>query len=277
MDRISAAVSRAKKQRDSALGTEPAPAKTGARRTTTATSPEPEALAELPLLTFDREFASRHKIFAFDENDPRTPRIDILRTQVLQGMAAMGLQTVGVTSPSSACGKTVIALNLAMSMARQTNHRVLLVDFDLKKPAVAKYLGIAGGVGLEAYLAGRESLDAIMRRLEPGQLTLLPTFARVPASTEIIMSEPVKTMVTQLKETHPGAIIVFDLPPLLETDDTIAFLPNLDCSLLVVAEGMSTPGQVEECSELLQSSHNLGVVYNKSSTMDRSYYGYARY
>src|SRR5262249_17850461 len=73
------------------------------------------------------------RIIAHDIKDPRARSFDMLRTQVLQAMEIKSWQSIGVTSPTAGCGKTVVSTNLAMSIARQ-NRPVLLVDLDLQKP-----------------------------------------------------------------------------------------------------------------------------------------------
>lgn len=275
MERISAAIARAKQLRGEggAPRRDPAPTADPPRRDRSRLS----ALDKLPRVRLDPVAVANSKVFAFDENDPRSSRFDILRTQVLQGMAAGRMQTVGVSSPTNGCGKTVVALNLAMSMARQTNHPVILVDLDMKKPAVARYLHLPSGSGLEAFMAGRAELAEVMVRIDLVDLVVVPTYSRVPGSTEVIMSDRTLSLIGGLKGVHENAIVVFDLPPLLETDDAIAVLPRLDCSLLVVAEGMTTPDEIKECSELLQSGQNLGVVYNMAASAEKNYYHYKGY
>src|SRR5215510_11748796 len=73
---------------------------------------------------------------------PRTKSFDMLRTQVLQSMNPKNWQFLAITSPTAGCGKTVTAINLALSIARQPELSALLIDMDLPKPAVAKYLGL---------------------------------------------------------------------------------------------------------------------------------------
>ena len=80
----------------------------------------------------DRHHLQAMRIVAYDSAEARSTHFDMLRTQVLQRMDAAGRQTVAVTSPRSGCGKTVSAINLALSMARQSEQAVLLVDLDLR-------------------------------------------------------------------------------------------------------------------------------------------------
>ncbi len=93
-------------------------------------------------------------------------------------MSEANYQTIGITSPSSGCGKTVCALNLALSIARLPERSITLVDLDLRKPQIAGYLGLADGPGVDDVLRGRAPLEDIVVVPEIGKrrLRILPTF-----------------------------------------------------------------------------------------------------
>src|SRR6185312_15973715 len=96
-----------------------------------------------------------NRIIAHDVADPRSKAIDMLRTQVLQSMNLNSWQMLGITSPTASCGKSVISINLALSIARQSERSVLLVDFEFQKPQGAKYLGLKRDLGILGVLEGR--------------------------------------------------------------------------------------------------------------------------
>ncbi len=278
MERISAAIARAKKIR-------------GFGEKLTTEHPDENNLApgaplSLPLevtytttttVPVDHAHLNANKIYAFDQNDVRSSRFDMLRTHLLQIMEADGLQTLGITSPTSACGKTVIAINLAMSIARQFNHTVLLVDFDLRRPTVYKYLGLKPRAGIGDLLEGRMKIRDVLINIGVDRMTVLPNFKRVHGSSEKLMSETTRKLVEELKMRYSDRIVIFDLPPVLEIDDTIAFLPNLDCSLLVAAEGSTSISQLADCDNILSKINNIGIVYNKSTNNDQNYDSYSNY
>lgn len=278
MERISAAIARAKKTRgfgDKVSGNHPIEEKPRPKSVSAVSSNL--RYTQTPVVPVDRAHLIANKIFAFDQNDVRSSRFDMLRTQLLQTMEAEGLQTLGITSPSSSCGKTVVAINLALSIARQFNHTVMLVDFDLRKPAISKYLGLKRRDGIGQVLDQTLGIEDII--VSPGfdRLTLLPNFERIHGSSEKLASGLIKNLVIELKNRYSDRIIIFDLPPILEIDDAVAFLPLLDCSVLVAAEGSTSISQLEECASIISSSRNLGVIYNKSTTKDSSYTNYSNY
>ena len=96
-----------------------------------------------------------NRIIAHDRSDLRSRSFDMLRTQILQSMDLKSWQLLAVTSPTPACGKTVTSINLAISIARQPERSVLLVDMDLEKPQVAQCLGLKCEAGLVSVLEGR--------------------------------------------------------------------------------------------------------------------------
>src|SRR5262245_31657465 len=110
----------------------------------------------------DRRHLEAHRIIAHNVADPRSRSFDMLRTQVLQSMDRQGWQFLAITSPTAGCGKTVTSINLALSIARQSERSVLLVDMDLPRPQVANYLGLECQQGLLDVLEGREMLPDVL-------------------------------------------------------------------------------------------------------------------
>src|SRR5262249_33897264 len=104
--------------------------------------PEMTAPDKIREVELNRKHLERHRIIAHNAADPRSNSFDMLRTQVLQSMDQRKWQFLAVTSPTAGCGKTVTTVNLALSIARQPERSVLLVDMDLPRPHVASTLGV---------------------------------------------------------------------------------------------------------------------------------------
>ena len=134
--------------------------------------------------------------------DPLARPFDILRTQILQSMDAKGTKVLAVTSPTPGCGKTVTALNLALSIERLPERSVLMVDLDFVKPNVAPCLGIKFDQGVLDVLAGRTGLrDAIIHaRIGSQQLMVLPTTATT-GSSELMSSREMSIMLQELRRS----------------------------------------------------------------------------
>ena len=215
------------------------------------------------------------RIIAHDFTDPRSRSFDMLRTQVLQSMDAKGWRTLAVTSPTPACGKTLTALNLAVSIARQPERSVLLVDLDFRKPQVATGLGLKCDEGVLGVLEGRTTLsDAIIpARVDNFRFMVLPTPSTI-RSSELISSRAMVTMLKDIEREYHSQIIIFDLPPILSGDDVIAILPQIDCVLLVAAVGTTTVAQIKECNKHLQSAEVVRIALNKVDETSDNYYYY---
>jgi len=215
------------------------------------------------------------RIISHDITDPRSRAFDMLRTQVLQSMDLKGWKTLAVTSPTPACGKTLTALNLAISIARQPDRSVLLVDLDFRKPQVAACLGLKCDEGVLSVLEGRTTLsDAIIpARVGNLRFMVLPTASTIKSS-ELISSRAMTAMLEDIKREYHSKTIILDLPPILSGDDVIAILPQMDCVLLVAAVGTTTVAQIKECNKHLQSAEVVRIALNKVLETSTDHYFY---
>jgi protein-tyrosine kinase len=216
-----------------------------------------------------------NRIVSHDVADVRSKSIDMLRTQVLQSMSLNSWQFLGVTSPTAGCGKSVLSINLALSIARQSERSVLLVDLDFQKPNVSKYLGLKRDRGILGVLEGRTRLMAATKRahIYNYQFLILPCEASTPRSSEFMTSRAMSTVLQQIKRDFRACTVIFDLPPMLTSDDVLSIIPSLDCVLLVAAVEKTTVPEVKECGKFLESVPVVRFVLNKSADKAVSYYG----
>jgi Mrp family chromosome partitioning ATPase len=220
------------------------------------------------------EYLESKRIIAHDDTDPRSKPFDMLRTQVLQPMDQKGWKIIGITSPTPGCGKTVTAINLAFSIARQPDRSVLLVDLDLQKPQVANSIGVKRESGVVSVLEGRTSLSnaIIQARVGNHRVLVLPVENSTSGSSALVASRAMSTLLQEIRRDYRSATVILDLPPMLSSDDVIAVLPQLDCVLLVAAVGTSTVSQIEECNNHLQSAEVIRFVLNKVPEWGPQYY-----
>jgi Mrp family chromosome partitioning ATPase len=227
------------------------------------------------------EVELRHKhleterIVAHDNTDPRSRAFDMLRTQILQSMDLKEWQILGVTSATPECGKTHIAINLAISIARQRERSVLLVDLDLQKPQVGNRLNIRSEEGVLSVLEGQTSVANAVTRVRIGNLRLnvLPCEKPTSHSSEWIASGAMVALLRELRQADRSRIIILDLPPVLIGDDVLSVLPQLDCVLFVAAIGLSTVSEIKESNKHLQATTVVRIALNKSSEIGPAYYG----
>lgn len=195
----------------------------------------------------------------------------ILRTQLLRRLEK-GAGLVAVTAVSVGDGKTVTSMNLALSLARDINTRVVLVDLDLQRPSIARYLGLDATVGLDAYLAGRASVNEIFHDIGVDRLTIVPTLNPVADSSDALRSPAMLEFFEVLRRQRCVALL--DLPPMLMGDDVLALSPQADGVLLVVGEGNTPRSALAEARTVLSEMNVLGVVLNRSAERDDAKYYY---
>jgi capsular exopolysaccharide synthesis family protein len=191
----------------------------------------------------------------------------ILRTRLLQRLAARKWRSVAVTSTKSGEGKTLTTINLAVALSQNPNTRVCLVDFDLQRPAVANQLGMQFELGLGEYLLGQaEAAQVIYDCGLPG-LLVIPNKRIFDHSSEMLASARVQELLRLIEEQMPNHIVLFDMPP-LTSDDVLTFAPRVDGVLLVVAEGCTERIALEKTKELLSEMNLVGVVLNRAAERD---------
>lgn len=207
-----------------------------------------------------------NRIVAHVGSNPLSMGFNLLRTTVSQTMTERRMKTVLVTSPTAGCGKTVTAINLAMSMARQSVGNTVLADLDFRRPQIASYLSIKLGADIHAVLKGQTPLDEVLFSLDVSgpRLLFLPARSAIANPAETLHSVEMRNLVATLKSLAQPSFVIFDMPPMLFADDVIAFLPQVDAVLLVIAAGQTTAQEVESCKRLIPEEKLLGLVMAKS-------------
>lgn len=206
-----------------------------------------------------------NRVVAQNREDPRSLPFQMLRSKVLTEMRRNNWNSLAISTPTPGSGKTLISVNLAISIAQEVNQTVLLVDMDLRKPSLHKYFGIQPEHGLLDYVNHGVPVEDIL--INPGieRLVILPGRERMLNSSETLSAPAIKNLVKDLKDRYESRIVIFDLPPLLVSDDAMVFLPSVDCSLMVVESGGNTRKEIEDSIKIFDSKPLLGTVLNKES------------
>ncbi|MBI3772207.1 MAG: tyrosine-protein kinase family protein [Gammaproteobacteria bacterium] len=182
-----------------------------------------------------------------------------------------------VTSSRPGEGKSFTSLNLAMSIAKERDKTVLLVDSDVAKPSISRILGIETGAGLVDYLLD-ESMDLpeVMLRTNVPNLRLLPAGRRHIHSTELLASEAMQRLTEELSQRYPDRVVIFDSPPLLATTEASVLAQWVGQVVMVVESEKTTKQELNESLSLLGDDEKVvGLVLNKSrASLGTDYYGY---
>jgi exopolysaccharide/PEP-CTERM locus tyrosine autokinase len=185
-----------------------------------------------------------------------------LKARILASTRQNNTNTLMVASSDVAEGKSITAINLAISLAQGIDHTVLLVDADLRKPSIARYLGIEAERGLSEYLAGKVELPDVLIHTGIGRLVILPAGSQSDNPAELLSSNRMKELVMEMKHRYSDRYIIFDSSPILVSADAISLSANVDSILLVIQAAKTPVKVVEKAVSLIKNTPILGVVYN---------------
>ncbi|MBW2091415.1 MAG: polysaccharide biosynthesis tyrosine autokinase [Deltaproteobacteria bacterium] len=216
------------------------------------------------VIEIDQTRLRENKIVSLFHQNETADQIRILRTQVLERLTATGGNSILISSPNPQEGKTITAINLAISIAHEVNRTTLLVDADLRKPFVHYYLGFEAEQGLAQYLTGEAEIPDLL--VNPGieKLTILPGGRPLPNSTELLGAPRMQSLVQELKGRYSDRYIIYDTTSLLTQADPIVFSRHVDGIVLVVEAERTTNKDLERTMELLKDRPVIGTLFNKS-------------
>jgi capsular exopolysaccharide synthesis family protein len=225
----------------------------------------------------DPQIMKNCRIVSMLDNPPASAAYNVLRTRILQRMRQNDWRTLIVTSPGSGEGKTLTASNLAISLSRDVNQSVYLVDLDLRRSSVAKYFGIEDDInaGVGDFLTGNAEIPGIVYLpSNMDRLRVIPNRGPVDNASDVLGGPRMKKLLAWLKKETGQSIVILDMPPVLAYDDVLALSTEIDSVLMVVSEGITERESLNKSLDLLQNSEYLGVVLNRSTDTrgNASYY-----
>ncbi len=236
----------------------PAPARSAAR-----SQPQTKVVAS------KRETLKKNKIIAGLEPDAFSDHIKIMRTRILNLLEKTGGNSLLITSPLPGEGKTLTAINLAISISHEIDRTTLLVDADLRTPMINNYFGIPNGKGLSDYLQDKATIPELL--INPGieKLTILPGGSPIPNSSELLGAPRMESLVDEMKKRYPDRFLIFDSSSLLTSADPLVFSRYIDGILLVVEAERTPRSAIEQAMEMLKDKPVLGTVFNKEKGRSR--------
>lgn len=221
-----------------------------------------------PVVMRERRVVAHHTL----NGDALADAYRMLRTRTLRSMEDHGWHSLAITSPGAGEGKSLTAINLGLSMAREINRTVLLVDLDLRRPGLHKFFGIDVEHGISDYLRGDIDLNDLLVNPSVDRFVLLPGCGRVENSSELLASPKMRALSDELARRYPDRVVIYDLPPALAVDDALAFSPLVDAFMLVVEEGRTQSDEIVAVYDILAGSNIVGTVLNKASESQGHYY-----
>lgn len=217
---------------------------------------------------------TRNGLFPDATQDPATRAFDMLRTRVLQAMANRKWRRLAITSPTHGCGKSFVAANLALSMARLPSCRTVLLDMELREPHLARLFGQTDAAPLVEFLMGEQPMESHFRRYGRN-LALGLNGEAVPLASELLQDPEFANAMSALRDLLQPDVILFDTPPALMGDDVLCMADHID-AVLLVSDGTRTSAEdLRACERLFDGKIPvLGVVLNRAQDRARDRYAY---
>ena len=182
-----------------------------------------------------------------------------------------------VTSAMAHEGKTYCAINLAMSIAMEMDHTVLLVDADVARPSVLNVLGLRAEAGLmDILLNDKLQLADLILKTNVPTLSVLPAGRSNKHATELLASQTMSALLADISSRYQDRIVIFDSPPLLMTSEAGVLATHMGQVIVVVEAEETTQRAVQEALRQLESCPNVSLIYNKAPSFASSDY-YGRY
>ncbi|MFC5477639.1 XrtA-associated tyrosine autokinase [Massilia suwonensis] len=197
--------------------------------------------------------------------DFRVIKRPLLKRAFSEGAPGRPNNLIMITSSLPGEGKTYCAINLAMSIAMELDHTVLLVDADVARPSVLRTLGLPAQRGLmDILIDDKLDLSDVMLRTNVDTLSILPAGTSTPRATELLASSTMSNLVNEIAHRYPDRVIIFDSPPLLLTSEASVLASHMGQIVMVVEAQGTTQHAVKEALRQLEGCSNVNLIYNKA-------------
>lgn len=273
MEKLQAAIEKARIQRQENQGQAPSAVPQPVPKEPAANSaPKKASWDDLVEAELNPRTLRKNRLVSYAGGKDAGP-YDMLRTRILQQAQTNGWKRVAIVSPHSGCGKSTTVANLIFSFGRQKDLRTMVLDCDLRRPSLGRLLGLPCDHNMRSVFEGNVSFADHGLRVGDN-VAIGINDGPVGNSAELLQSQSTAKILDGIEKTYNPDIMLFDMPPLLVSDDNFAFLKNVDCALLLVEAGKTTVKQVDVTERHLAELTNvMGVILNKCH-FSESAYGY---
>jgi Mrp family chromosome partitioning ATPase len=239
----------------------------------------PGSVAALPMVEISTAACERHRVLVSDLQQREFPVADaayrLLRSRLQNRLKRNNWFSLAIASPTQGDGKSVTIVNLAMSIAREKQKPVYLVDLDMRNPSVCRFLGIQQLTPLSNYLAGDARADEVLTQTSFPSLIIAGSLMPYDGASELLAGPKFGELLSHIRWRSPDACVLIDLPPVNITDEALMIGPLVDAFLVVVSEGVTERVQLAQTMGTLNEFNVAGVIVNRSS--DGRIVGYEHY
>jgi len=199
----------------------------------------------------------------------------LLRSRLQNRLKRNNWFSLAIASPSQADGKSISATNLAISIAREKQKSVYLLDLDMRNPSVCRFLGIRDIRPLSDFLLGHARAEDVLVQTSFPNFIVAGTLGPAEGASELLAGPRLNELLSHIRLRSPDACVLLDLPPVNVTDEALLVGPRIDAFLIVVSEGKTERVQLAQTLSTLSEFTIAGVVVNRSSeshTVGYEYY-----
>jgi len=179
-----------------------------------------------------------------------------------------------VTSAMSGEGKSFTSVNLAMSIAAELDHTVMLVDADVARPSILRMLGLPHGPGLLDLLEGKAEMSGVLMKTNIDKLTILPSGTPHARATELLASDAMRLLLDDISRRYPDRIVIFDSPPLILTTEARVLATQMGQVVMVVQADKTLQADVQHALATIESCPVKMMLLNKVHAEAKGKYGY---
>lgn len=243
-------------------------------------TPEPQIRYEpLARVNFDAATCEENNVLLTAEQLAKAGRAAasyrMMRGRVVHRIKGSNWSIVGITSSGPGEGKTVTTINLAMSIAREKQRMVYLLDLDMRNPSVFARTGVRPHRELSQYFDDGCEPTSVLFATDIENLVVAGNRAAVSSASELLASPKLDELLNYIRRRSPGALVLIDLPPVLSTDEALVVAPRADAMFLVVCEGVTRRDSFARATDQLSDFNVAGIIMNRSTeVIGGDYYGY---
>jgi capsular exopolysaccharide synthesis family protein len=236
-------------------------------------------LASLKSVAVSQVACEQNRVMLSEYQLREFPAVDaayrLLRSRLQNRLNRNHWSAVAIASPSQSDGKTLTTLNVAISIAREKQRPVCVLDLDMRNPSVCRFLGIQDIRPLPDYFRGEAKVEEVLAQTSVPNLIVAGALEATDSASELLAGPQFSNLLAQIRNSWPNALVLVDMPPVSLTDEALLIGPHVDAILLVVSEGMTERKLVAQALASLSEFTVAGVVVNRST--DSHTVEYSRY
>ncbi|MEX2343360.1 MAG: CpsD/CapB family tyrosine-protein kinase [Steroidobacteraceae bacterium] len=234
---------------------------------------------QLTRVELDAAECERNRIL-FEQEGPSElshagPAYRVLRSRVQQKVHGGNCSCIGITSPGPGEGKTITAVNLAISVAKERQRPVYLLDLDMRNPSVATYTRAKLPAQISRFLSEEIAPEKVLFATNIEMLVIAGNHQPIVGGSELLANHRLDELIAHIRRHSPDAMIIIDLPPVNLTDEALKVAPRVDAMFMVVSETKTRRDALARGLSLLSDFNVAGIILNRSAEdVGQYYYGY---